>query len=273
MTIGISRTTRPPAVLVVAHGSRDPRHAASIERFADALRDTGTGGSGTGGSGTGPVAVGYLDHCGPSVTEALRALATTSDQVVALPLFLAAAYHVKHDVPGALDRARAALRPALRHRVVVRVADALGPNALLIAAMEGRLRQAGVWPGDDETAVVLGAAGTSDPGALAGIMCAAWDWARLGWHAVMPAYASTSAPTADAAVRELRRTGARRVVVASYFLAPGNLSDRLADAARAAGADAVTAPLCTPREVAPDLVRLAHRRYHQAANLTCALSA
>jgi sirohydrochlorin ferrochelatase len=58
------------------------------------------------------------------------------------------------------------------------------------------------------------------------------------------------------AVSRLRVSGARRVAVAAYFLAPGLFHDAVTEAARAAGAVAVAAPLTD----APELVELVLRR-------------
>ena len=76
-----------------------------------------------------------------------------------------------------------------------------------------------------------------------------------------PAYASAAAPAPAEAVADLLRGGARRVVVASYLLAPGLFADRVREAALAAGAAAVSAPLGAAPEVADVLLD----RYQQAA--------
>jgi sirohydrochlorin ferrochelatase len=63
---------------------------------------------------------------------------------------------------------------------------------------------------------------------------------------VRPAYASAVAPDAPspaAAVTGLLRAGARRVLVATYLLAPGFFADRVRESALAAGAAAVAPPL------------------------------
>ena len=52
------------------------------------------------------------------------------------------------------------------------------------------------------------------------------------------------------AVTELLRAGARRVVVASYLLAPGLFADRIRDASLAAGAAEVSPALGAVPEVA-----------------------
>ena len=110
--------------------------------------------------------------------------------------------------------------------------------------------------------MVLASAGTSHPAANASIarIAAGWQAAR-GWLAVRPAYASAAAPTPAEAVAELLRGGARRVVVASYLLAPGLFADRIRACALAAGASAVSAPLGAADEVADVLLD----RYQEAA--------
>jgi sirohydrochlorin ferrochelatase len=127
----------------------------------------------------------------------------------------------------------------------------LGPHPRLLDALERRLVKAD--PGADPagTAVVLAAAGSSDPEANATIARMAAQWqARTGWFAVRPAYASAAEPSPAAAVTGLLRDGAPRVVVATYLLAPGLFADRIRHAALDAGAAAVSPALGACAEVA-----------------------
>jgi sirohydrochlorin ferrochelatase len=227
-------------LLLVAHGSRDPRYAASYETLCAQLRRQGHA-----------ARVGHLGLCGPDVVEAARLLARQGgdEPIVAVPMFLNHGYHVAHDVPAAAAEARTALG-AHEH---ILVAEPLGPDRLLIEAMESRLRELGVWPGDPETAVVLASAGTSDAAARGGLEAAAARWARTGWHSVSPAYAAAAEPDAARAVAGARAAGARDVVIASYFLAPGLLADRVATGAPGVR---MAAPLATPADVDPALLRL-----------------
>ncbi|GHG46344.1 sirohydrochlorin chelatase [Streptomyces griseocarneus] len=235
-------------LLLVAHGSRDPRHAATVAALRErvAARRPGL-----------RVETGFLDFCAPSVPRVLERLAAEgASDVVALPLLLTRAFHAKADLPAVLARATSTL-PAL----TVRRADVLGPSALLTAALERRLRQAGVRPGDRaSTGVVLASAGSSDPEAIAVIAEIAREWRHTGWCAVRPAFASASSPRTEDAVRALRSEGVRHVAVAPYVLAPGRLPDRIAAGARAARAD-VLADVLGP---APEVVSLILRRYDEA---------
>ncbi|MFG2860432.1 sirohydrochlorin chelatase [Streptomyces sioyaensis] len=249
-----------PTLLVIAHGSRDPRHAATVSALCARVRALRPGLR---------VEVGYLDFHAPRVPRVLERLAdetagrragTASGRVrdvVALPLLLTRAFHAKSDIPAVLQEAAARLP-----RLAVHQAEVLGPSALLTAALERRLAQAGVRPGDRRsTGVVLASAGSSDPEAIAVIAEIAREWRRTaGWCAVRPAFASASLPRTADAVRELRAEGVERVAVAPYVIAPGFLPDRIAAGAREAGAD-VLAPVLG---AAPELARLLLRRYDEA---------
>jgi sirohydrochlorin ferrochelatase len=240
-----------PVLVLVAHGSRDPRHAGTVRALTARVRRLHPGLR---------VETAFLDHCAPGVGQVLDRLADEGRRdVVVLPLLLTRAFHAKADVPAVLARATA------RHpRLAITQAEVLGPDPLLREALERRLREAGVWPGERSTGVVLASAGSTDPEAVAVIEDVARRWRRAGWRAVVPAFASARGPRTEEAVRELRRVpGVDHVAVAPYVLAPGRLPDRIVHGAREAGADVVADVLGD----APEVARLALRRYEQAAEL------
>ncbi|MFD5280777.1 sirohydrochlorin chelatase [Streptomyces rubrogriseus] len=239
-----------PVLLVVAHGSRDPRHASTVHalvRRVRALRPDVR------------VETGFLDFNVPSVPGVLESLETEGVRdVVALPLLLTRAFHAKADIPAVL----AAAPPRLR----IRQAEVLGPSPMLLSALERRLYEAGLTPADkSSTGVVLASAGSSDPEAIAVIAEIAREWRHTGWCAVRPAFASASLPRTEDAVRQLRELGCARVAVAPYVLAPGFLPDRIARGA--AGAD-VLADVLGP---APEVARVLLERY-DAARVPVALA-
>jgi sirohydrochlorin ferrochelatase len=240
------RHPRLTPLVAVAHGSRDPRAAATVTGLLSVVRARA---SRRGLPGL-DVRAGFLDHCAPSLPQVLGSVPADAGPTVVVPLLLTAAYHSKADIPAQLAAAAAA-RPGLD----VVCAGTLGPHRLLLAALERRLREAGVATGDAGaragTGVVLAAAGSSDPAANATIAELAERWAReRGWRAVLPGYASATGPRPADCVRALRDGGAERVVVASYLLAPGYFADKIRDAAHGAGADAVSAALGGAPEVA-----------------------
>ena len=248
-------STACPPLLAIAHGSRDPRAAATVARLLAEVRRLA---SLRGLNGL-QVATAYQDHAAPSPAQALSALSGGGARtVIALPLLLTDAYHSKTDIPAVLRSAGAVL-PGLR----IRYGPTLGPHPLLINAMERRLAEAGVRIGDPGTAIVLTSAGSTDQAASAVIAQLARDWQALrGWREVVCAYASAASPTPAEAVRALRRSGAPHVVVASYLLAPGLFADKVRHTSLAAGATAVSGVL----GAAPELAELVLRRYAAASS-------
>jgi sirohydrochlorin ferrochelatase len=228
-----------PALLLIAHGSRDPRHAATMNAIADRLRGV-----------LSEVGVGYLDHHGPDVATAALAL---GPRVRAVPMLLSHAFHHRVDVPGAVAKARA-------RGVLIEVADPLGPDPRLLTVAADRLRAAGARPGPG-TGLVLAYAGTTDSAAAAAVHGLAARWQRRSGAEVRVAHAAHDAPRLAEVVAELRADGAGRVDVAPWFLAPGRLLDGVYAAAAAAGADAVAAPLGD----APAVVEAVLGRFDAAA--------
>lgn len=228
------------AVVLVAHGSRHPRAAATTRALARAVAAARPGLD---------VRAAYLDHAGPRPATVLAALdAAGAPAATVVPLLLTAAYHGRVDLPAVLTAARA---DGLR--LAVRRTDVLGPVAgrvppALLAGLRRRLGELG----EEYDAVVLIAAGTRDDAARRTVDQAA---VALGAALGVPCragFASGPGPGAGEATAALRAGGATRVVCAAYFLATGVLYHAAADAARAAGAVAVAEPL----GAAPELARL-----------------
>ncbi|NDU73461.1 sirohydrochlorin chelatase [Actinomadura sp. DSM 109109] len=243
-------------MVAVAHGSRDPRAAATVAALLDAVRarrpDL-------------PVHASFLDHAPPAPDRVLDGLAGDgAEEAVVLPLLLTAAYHSKTDIPGVLNRVRG------RHpRLALRTAGTLGPHPLLLDALERRLADAGVAPGDPDTAVVLVSAGSSDASANATVAELARRWRARGWRDVVPAYATAARPSPAGAVRDLLGSGAPRVAVASYILAPGYFADKVRHESLEAGAAAVSPVL----GAAPEVAELVVRRYTGALEASRAAAA
>jgi sirohydrochlorin ferrochelatase len=235
------------ALVAVAHGSADPRAAAAIGELIPLVARRAA----DRGLSVPDLRVAYLGHAAPSVPRVMRTFGPHTE-VTVLPLLLTAAYHSKTDIPRVLARAGTA-------RLNVTYGAPLGPHPLLLRALERRLPETALQ-NPAETGVVLAAAGSSDPGANATIAGLAAEWqAAGGWFAVRPAYASPAAaggqgatvsPAPAQVVTELLRDGARRVVVASYLLAPGLFADRIRDTSLAAGAAEVSPALGAVPEVA-----------------------
>lgn len=245
-----------PVLLAVAHGSTDPAAARTIVRLTDRVRDLAPE------IDVRPV---FIQHGEPALRTATAGLAGSGADVVIIPLLLAGGFHLDTDIASAVEATSAG------------VAAPLGPDELLTDALAGRLGEAlagrrarGTAPGRSlrvpsrpgrmaahGIAVVLAAAGSSDPAAAASVSRQARSlMARLGIP-VETAFAAAGSPAVPDAVAAARARYGVPVAVASYLLAPGLFQCRL----EASGADFVTAPLGDD----PALARLILRRYRDVA--------
>ncbi len=235
-------------LVAVAHGSADPRAAAAVTDLMALAAERAA----ARGLHLPEVRTAYLGHAAPSLPQVMGSIG--SGRVTVLPLLLTAAYHSKTDIPRALARLAGGLP-----RLQLSYGATLGPHPLLLSALERRLAEADPLGHAGprrraQTGVVLAAAGSTDPAANATITSLGAQWqARAGWFAVRAASAAAAtaeAPTPAEAVTGLLHAGARRVLVATYLLAPGVFADRIRASALAAGAAAVAPALGALPEVA-----------------------
>lgn len=239
--------------MAVAHGSTDPRSAATVAALVRQVHARRTGLT---------VRLGFLDLSAPRLGGVLATLS----QAVVVPLLLGRAYHAKVDVPGAVADAELA-----NPRLEVTIAGVLGPDPRLEDAALHRLREAGIDPRDPGTGVVLAAAGSAHPPANEAVADVAARWARTSaWAGVVPAFACAAQPTVPDAIAQLRAAGARRIAVGSWFLAPGLLPDKVGRLARAAAPDVrIAEPLGAQHRIA----ELIAERYDGALHNPLALPA
>jgi sirohydrochlorin ferrochelatase len=237
-----------PVLVAVAHGSVDPRASATIGELMASVAERAA----ERGLGALDLRTAFLGHAPPSLPQVVGTI-EPDRQVRVLPLLLTSAYHSKADIPRMLTRVSSEFP-----RLQVSYGATLGPHPRLLRALERRLAEAdpqSLDPGRSGTGVVLAAAGSSDPEANATIARLAAQWQdRAGWFAVRPAYACAADPSPAEAVTGLLQAGARRVVVATYLLAPGFFADRIRTSSLAAGAAAVSAALGACPEVADVLL-------------------
>lgn len=237
-------------VVLVAHGSRDPRAQAETRALARAVACARPGLD---------VRVAFLELAEPRPADVLGALRAAGAPVpVVVPLLLTRAYHGRVDLPAQVAGFDCA------------IADTLGEvSEPLLAGLVRRLHeavpQAAGAPAARRAdagydAVVLAAAGTSVASGRAMVDEVAAELGRRLGVPCAAAYASAAAPTGGQAVAALREAGARRVAVASYFLAPGRLYEAIVADAWSAGAIGAAAPLGASRE----LVRLVLHRVDAA---------
>jgi len=226
-------TTPAPVLVAVAHGTSSATGRSAIGGLVAAVaarRPDLT------------VRAAFVDVQPPEPGSVLSSLGDATPARL-VPLLLSAGYHVDVDLAEA-----AATAPGTT------VAPALGPDDRLAQLLHRRLVAAGLRDDDD---VVLGAAGSSQPSAVADCEQVAAALGRILGRPVAAGYLSAAEPRLTDVVATLRSRD-RRVVVATYLLAPGFF----ADLAGRCGADVVTPPLLVPGEPAPaELVDVVVERY------------
>ncbi len=227
-----------PALIALAHGSRDPRSARTVTALVDAVKEMRPDLR---------IERAFLDHSRPSFDTVVDRLARKGhEEIVVVPLLLSRAYHATVDVPAAVADA-ASRHPELQ----IRASDILGLEPCFLEVLDVRLRAALKEARVRELdALVLAAAGSSDPLANQAVARLARVWGAHHKLPVTAAFASSAPPATGEAVRAFRREGRRHVAVASLFLAPGFLPDRAAELALEAGAVAVSEPLGAHSEIA-----------------------
>ncbi|MFE0023541.1 sirohydrochlorin chelatase [Amycolatopsis sp. NPDC059021] len=217
-----------PPLVAVAHGSRDPRSAATVRALVDVVRAQAPAVD---------VYESFLDLSEPPVTAVLRRLYDQGHrEAVVVPLLLGSAYHARVDLPALVDEVTTD-RPDFS----VRVSDVLGIDPALETVALDRIAAAD--PAAPGTGIVVSGVGSSNAGANAAVADLAARWEKRLGVPVSEAFASAAQPDIPAAIARLRARGTRRIVVASWFLAPGLLPDRIATLADAGEAAFVAGPL------------------------------
>lgn len=227
-----------PALIALAHGSRDPRSAETITNLVaevKALRPDLR------------VETAFLELSKPSFATVVRRLVRAGhDEIVVVPLLLTDAHHARVDVPEAIARAQ-----ATHEGLTIGSTAVLGLETCFLQILDERMRAALKEARVRELdALVLAGAGSSDPIANQAVARMARVWGTHHKLPVTAAFASAAPPAAGEAVRAFRAEGKRHVAVASLFLAPGLLPDRVNELAQEAGAVAISEPIGAHPEVA-----------------------
>jgi sirohydrochlorin ferrochelatase len=144
---------------------------------------------------------------------------------VVVPLLLSTGYHTRVDIARAVKAAdgRAVVTPPL------------GTHPLVAQLIVRRLHDAGA---DADDAVVLSAAGSSDPASAEDVRVVADAVSDLWGAEIAVGFAASAEPLLPEALASAQHTG-RRTVAASHVLAPGHFAQVIGRA----GFDVVTEPL------------------------------
>ncbi|WP_410809053.1 uroporphyrinogen-III C-methyltransferase [Micromonospora sp. 067-2] len=202
-------------LVIVGHGTRS---AAGVDQFAALVERVRSRGR------VDDVEGGFIELSRPPLTDAVGTLVARGHRaLVALPLVLTAAGHGKGDIPAAMGREQER-HPGLSYRY----GRPLGPHPLLHTALQERIDAALAGADRADTWVALIGRGSTDPDANAEVAkVARLLWEGRGYAGVEPGFVSLAEPSVPGVLDRLRRLGARRIVVAPYFLFAGVLPDRI----------------------------------------------
>ena len=204
-----------PALLIVGHGSRDPRGAREFHELVALVKERNPALSVEGG---------FIELSRPPISECVNRLAQGGVRnIAAVPLMLLAAGHAKDDIPATL------VREKMSHpEVGFEYGRALGIRPELLELMDEKISAAVPEEEKEETSVLVVGRGSSDPDANSDL----FKVSRLFYEGrpypmVETAYVSMTPPSIHEGLERLKRLGAKKIAVFSYFLFTGVLEGRI----------------------------------------------
>jgi sirohydrochlorin cobaltochelatase len=221
-----------PPLLIIGHGSRRPAGVAEFLALVDRVRRRAAG-------AIPAVEAGMIELAEPSVAASVTRLLDhapnptghpAGQQVVAVPLMLGTAGHVRHDIPALLKAEQDA-----HLGLSFRYARPLGPHPVLVDLLAARVHTAidrghaiPRGPAGPDRVVLVGR-GCGHADANAAITAVARQLSDdHGYRDVEVAFVAVADPSVPEVLDRLWRRGARRIVVAPYLLFPGVLSEQIA---------------------------------------------
>jgi sirohydrochlorin cobaltochelatase len=212
------------AVLLIGHGSRNPKGNDEFLAFCDRLAARNPGQTFV------PCFIEFHDVLIPDGID--QAVAGGARRIVAVPVILLAAGHVKVEIPELLAEGRerhpgVEIIYARNIGVCDATVDMLAERvAEAVAGVPGAQAEADADPA--ATGVLVLGRGSSDPDANGDVAkIARLFWEETGYDLVHYAFIGVTRPDLPTGVDRLVRLGARTVVIAPYFLFTGVLIERI----------------------------------------------
>lgn len=234
-------------LVLLGHGSRDPQGAAEFLQLVAAVASAQPERCVRGGvlEFPGPVA--------PPIQAAADEVAGSGARVVVgQPVLLFHAGHDKDDMPSQHRRM------AERHPdVEFRLGSPFGlrPEMIELAYERAVAARERLGPQEGPTGLLLVARGTNHPEANGDMFKLArlfWERYRAEFPLVEAAFVSLAQPFVPEGIARLRALGARRIVVAPYFINTGILVRRIDEQARRTAEAMRDVPLAVARHLGVD---------------------
>ena len=204
-----------PALLIVGHGSRDPRGAREFHDLVGLVRRRNPSLTVEGG---------FIELSRPPISECVDRLAQSgATNVAAVPLMLLSAGHAKDDIPATL------VREKMGHpEMSFSYGRALGIRPELLELMDERISAVVLEEEKGDTAILIVGRGSSDPDSNSDLSkIARLFYEGRPYPVVESAYVSMTPPDVAKGLDRCLKLGADHVVVFSYFLFTGVLEDRI----------------------------------------------
>lgn len=202
-------------VVIVGHGSRDPRANAEFEELVAELHALHPEWN---------ISHAYVELASPSLEVALSASAARNRRVLVAPLFLFSAGHLKNDIPLAITTAQT------RHPGVSFLSTReLGVHpALIDLAFQRASSSLPLDHAKAKTAVIVVGRGASDPdanGDFCKLVRLFGEGRPFTW--VLPSFIGITRPSFEEAAELIARSRPDCVLVVPYFLFAGRLLTKL----------------------------------------------
>lgn len=204
-------------VLIIGHGSRDADGNQEVKDFAEYWHSKYP---------QERLEVCFIELAAPLLADGLRQAAQEADRVIALPLILNAAGHVKMEIPEAIRRARAEMP-----HVAFLYGRHLGCEEPILKLLRKRLHSAMVMldmPDPKNTGVLLLGRGSSDMSANAEVArMARWIFETTDHDMVEYAFTGITNPKLESSVQRMVRLGMMQMIILPYYLFTGRLIKRI----------------------------------------------
>lgn len=204
-------------ILLIGHGSRNKAGNEEIMRFTDVWRKRHVDWR---------IEVCFIEHADVLLDEGLERAAANSHRVVAVPLILNAAGHVKMELPQALNEARG------RHPQVEFVCTVhLGMGQEIHDVLQLRINHLlhdMATPDPRTTGIILLGRGSSDAGANGEVAkMARWLFEDMQHDLVDIAFTGVTLPRLETVVQRQVKLGMTQIVIQPVYLFTGVLIERI----------------------------------------------
>ncbi|MGP1517834.1 MAG: sirohydrochlorin chelatase [Ottowia sp.] len=205
-------------ILVIGHGSRQEEGNRQVREFVARWRERRPGWR---------VEVGFIEFGRPDLHDALLAAGRSARRVLALPLILNAAGHVRGDIPAAVAHARQHC-PDVEFLVAPHLSACQPILDVLLRRLDEALQSLDM-PDPSTTGVILLGRGSSDPLANGDMArMARWLFEAAPEHELVDlAFTGVTWPRLEKVVQRHARLGMGQIVVLPHYLYTGVLIERI----------------------------------------------